>query len=230
MRHHLYFVLISIAVLGTTETVRSDIILGNLTGTNFGSPVSIVDDLQELAMRFQIGTTGISLTGVTLRLGQYGLDDQAGATIGLLNDSGGSPGSLIGSYFLNPASTGTATADYLFTSPSSIALNQNSSYWLFVGLNGSNFYDWDANLDANPNPSSPYGVLGPDQFTNGAAVTFDDQANWTVFPYSNAPMAFQLEGHASVPEPSSLVLSSLGVSVWAWRRRKQKRNDAMHTQ
>lgn len=226
MRICLCLVFVSTVTLGTAFDLRGDLILGNLSGTNFGSPVSIVDDLQELALRFQTGGTSISLTGVTLRLGQYGPDDQAGATIGLLNDVGGSPGSLIGSYFNNPASTGIADDNYLFTAPSSIALNQNTSYWLFVGLNGSNYFDWDANLDANPNPSSPYGVLGPDQFTNGAAVTFDNQANWTVFPYASAPMAFQLQGNASVPEPSSLALSALGASFWAWRRRRRKRQVA----
>lgn len=210
-------------LLGDGGLVFGDLILSNLNGTNFGSPVSIVDDLQELAIRFQTGATSITLTGVTLKLGQYEADDQAGATVGLLSDFAGTPGSLLGSYFLNPTSIGIGTADYTFTAPASMALSQNTSYWLLVGLTGANYYDWDANLDANPNPTGPYGVLGPDQISNGAAITFDNQASWTVFPYSNAPMAFRIEGNASVPEPGSLVLSALGASLWGWRRRVRNR-------
>lgn len=165
----------------------------NGTGTIYSSGPP-----QSYAQEFLTGGSSVLLSSIVVPLG-----DATGtftASAELVADNSGLPGSTILTSFTIPAIPTTTPTDLTFTPTSSVTLNANTDYWFVLSASGSGDYKWD------------YTNTLSTSFPN-YAVSNNSGATWSI---GVPPGPFLLEATAAsvVPEPSSLVLSAMGLLVF----------------
>ena len=225
MRQHprLSTILAVLTLLSCSATVRAgNLVVGNLDQPVAGS-ISIQPFFASLggfpgetaAQQFETGPTQTtSLDMIFLSLGNLdrGTNGSFTLTANLVADNGNLPtGSVLTTFTYDLSSIPTAGfAVVRFDPTSSVTLQASTKYWLVLGGSYSNSLDSDwgsASLQYTFSTSSQGpGSLG---FFN---ESYDGGATWNLDPSQgqgvNEPFLIQV----NVPEPSSWVLASIGLS------------------
>ncbi len=192
----------SIAVLSAGSAVNAGILYDNLGVASGGSAHVSFSDNGPLADSFFTGGSAASLSNVVLLLGADAPSDGGSLSVDLLSDSSIHPSS-------NLIHLGTVDDSSLTTSPSAVDLSlatpyllaANTRYWIEVsGTSTSGIWSFATN-------DSGIGVAGEYNFYAGAV-----QPNTMFTPY-------QMEVN-TVPEPGTLVLSVIGITILAFARRR----------
>jgi hypothetical protein len=177
-----------------------------------GAPIVIVSNLGETpagidvgglnvgAQSFTTGGTAVILQDVVLDL----LGSGGAVDVSLFSDNSGLPGSsLLSLGALTP--TGSGFGDY--TATGTYALAAASTYWVVVDYLGAPSWGWTA--------STAYTGTGTlDALTN----SYDGGTIWNP-PYPDNPYLLEVNATAT-PEPSGLVLISIGIGVMLFVKRR----------
>jgi hypothetical protein len=189
------------------------VILGQLTFTSHSfaeiavssleSPAGttpVVDSNQSVGMRFTTDSDLWRLDSVQLAAGDFVGMSTAPFVVSLYSVSGNIPGTKLMDFTgANPSTFGT----YTFTASSEFILQPSTSYFIVASsTENASFYVWGS-TDATSFTALPGWTLVP-----GNAVT-SGGVNWAWNTGPNTPMA--AVNVTAVPEPSALVLASLGL-------------------
>jgi hypothetical protein len=202
---------------GAGGSADAGLIVSNIDHTDAPIPVDPFD-----AQAFTAGGANQVLGSVTLRLGDFSGAAQT-VTVSLNSDASGQPGeSVLALGSISLAADTPSFADYTVTAPSPFTLQANTTYWVVAQTDSGDFVFWSGTLST---ASTGPGTLGP------GAVRPDTVARWDTFTSAryelevDAP-ALDTPAAATVPEPASLTLLSVGAAGllgYAWRRRPRCR-------
>jgi hypothetical protein len=196
---------------------RGALIVSNLNETEFGSNQGAFSAF-EMANSFTTGPNPTVLNSATVRLEQDngGSYNAANVDVRIYSDQSGSPGTSLAT--LTGPNTTVSSADTDVTYTGSLALAANSTYWLFMSNSTGTFPNWQNT--SSTNQTSTDGWTIGDTFQTHTSANLNDPWNSP----SSGPFMFAIDASASVPEPCSLLLSTViagPLALRAWRRRKQ---------
>lgn len=188
-------------------------IISNLPG-NDGSASTIAASTGNFAKAagFTMGASNFSLDSVTLRLRVN--DPAATLTVQLFSDAGGAPVGLALVDFTNPVLP-AGMSSFVFVPTAAFLLDAGTTYWVAAtGLSPtSDGIEWLASAPG----------VAPTGLATSAGYTFSSAG---VYPPTNGSSIFnsyQVDGTAVVAEPTTLVLSALGLAALGFRRRRVTR-------
>ena len=198
------------------------IALSNLPGTD-ADQTSIANN-QWVGREFTTGSSSPSWNLDHVVLNAYNSGNTSDFTVKLYSNTGGKPGSLL-STLTGPPPSGS-TANYsTFTDPLTTLLNQNTSYWIVASsfaAPGDGFM-WASNSKGN---NSFTAGLADWSYASGGAYSGNSGSSWNIWSGDRNPL-MEVDvvggGPATVPEPSTYALFSLGFAGLAlWKRRQKK--------
>lgn len=205
-------VLVFAALLAPTLAF-GQVIIGNYPPTNDTSNSAGLNDGRRKALSFTMPAGQNAVVGnVTLRLGNYDINDIV--TLEIRNHTGSTtaPGTTSLVNFTSPTPGGTAVADYVFTPNNTFELLGGTSYWIYAyGATTPSAYDWRGSSPA----VTPTGIAS---YASGSLFTTNGGSSWT---NSTTLNTFQIEAATPVPEPSVVLLvAATGAAVWLRVRRR----------
>jgi hypothetical protein len=192
-------------------SARAEIISDNLSKTPHYH--SNATESKSWGQKFSTGSSGTAykLQSVVLKAQRIGTDLPL---LTLYSDNGNLPGTPLSNLtFTTPILDLPASSSYgdaTFTSPEYL-LSPNTSYWMLLSV-------------ADPTKSSEFGWAytasseGAGAGFNVANAKYD--GTWKT--YSNYPFLMQVNA-AAVPEPTSLLLLSLGGAFALWMKRRHSK-------
>lgn len=216
--------LVAVLALAVSGPARATIVVSNLDQDSAGFAELGTTLTTDYAQSFTTGPQGFVLTTIEAQLqAEDGFTDGVAY---LLDDAGGSPGSLIAAFDFPSVPVFVETVLTFTPTSGPVLLDPGTSYWFAIGNRGDGplaprlFWSVVVNKDANG--SGTFGAYGesPDLGSSwdlppaGAVLTFKMQVNGTAL--------------AAVPEPSTLAMASVGLlcGLGAYRARP-RRSDSL---
>lgn len=188
-------------IFNSTHT-RAAVITSNLSQPTLAfNNVSGSDDW--VAQKFFNGSENMFLDGVRARMYFSGAE-----FVGILSDSADLPGTILGTFDVNPPLTIGGINDFPYTGPQ-MTLTAGTPYWIVVGApTGLGSFQW-----AYTDGSS----IGPGSIPQNWAYSSSYNSAWT----GQAGLSYLLEVQGTpLPEPASLALVS-GCALMSLQRRKR---------
>jgi len=188
--------------LAATSNAASSVVYGNLGANEDGVISNTNTILSTNTLRAQGFTTGsTTLTLQTIKLG-LSAGSATNVSVSVYSNNSNKPGTLL---FTSSSVSVSSQALYSF-SFTGAELQASTSYW----VSPNNDISWHINADeASPDElnTSGYAYLGTKQSANAGTT-------WT-----NSALPYAVSISAAVPEPSSALLSALGMLALVRRRR-----------
>ena len=171
-----------------------------------------------LAMPFPVPVgPGYSLTEIDIALTQF--EQPSSVDVMLLNDSGGLPGSIIGSWALGPFPNhgiNTIQPSQVISGITGIPLLGNTTYWLAAKFANFPQASWEVN-----NTSQTGNALQFPMIPGGTWMPLDEPL-LGAFRVLGDPITGG--GRDQLPEPGTLLLLGTGLAALVARRRKAARS------
>lgn len=234
-RSSLGFALLSLTILAVLPSHASTIF------TSFGAvdsytttPGSFLNVTGESQGSYNAVASPFTPTGdynvkfIDLLLGSAGDGTDATVDVGLYSDSSDSPGSLL--EVLSPVTVSavlgdTAPAVYTADVTGDVPVVAGTQYWVVVLPSAMETFDgWFYN---SPGTNAPYATSsGGSAWTESSdnpQLYFDVEGDLTSQGSSTPPGNLNLPSNTGAPEPGTLALLGLGLSVLAAQRRQRSR-------
>jgi len=200
-------IILLISLIFLPGIVNAEILYNNLSSSNNGADPLTSFFGPPLFDSFSTGSSGFNLSDVKLLL--EGNSSSSGSfSVAIYSDSSTAPGTL--QYTIDTISDSTLSSslsvvDFTFASPDALAAN--TRYWLVLNStnNSSAYWGWS-------DDQSALGVAG-EYFGHGSGV----------YPNTGGPYQMELSSNSAVPEPTTILLLSLGLIGLAGVRRKLKK-------
>jgi hypothetical protein len=181
--------LLSLALI--SSPIYAQVLVDNLSaptpnGNSFSST-------QWQSQAFTTDANSYWLTSVVLKLRYVSTGDLYAA---IYSASGGTQPDVELGTFIDPGTTTGSSANVTFSADGSIALDENTTYWIFFGTETSGSYHWA--FASNGQGAS---TDGPGVILNKFATSGDDGVSWSV-GNTSSPSLIQVNVSA-VPEPSA---------------------------
>jgi hypothetical protein len=161
------------AISATLSNPIESIVISSSTATGFIYPFGITNTNQDIAQSFVTSTT-TSISEIIFYIKKTGLP--ANATIKIVNNNSGVPGStVIASGSLNSSTVTTSFAYVPVFMTSSVSLALNSTYWIVIdnsSNNASNYYSLMSYDGVYASGNTKQGRFG-NSMTNLATTTLD---------------------------------------------------------
>lgn len=191
---------------------KGGVVFGNLASDGLGALSSFNEDIRSnnlVAQGFSTGTSSLLVLD-SIKLGLFGISAPSTIpkSIGLYNDSGGSPGSLLYSS-TNSAVGDVGTYDFGFPSPS---LSAGQTYWVVP--------DYDLSWYLNQGLSAPTAQNSSGYTYVGTLRSTNMMVSWSTALVPSYSISIQAS--EAIPEPgtwAAAVLMVLAAVLVAWRRR-----------
>ena len=203
-----------VALFAISVVAHADTLFSNLNQPNNQTADGVFYTFQRLASDFITSNSASTITAVILNLDNKD-DFSHTLTVSLFNDSGGVPGTLMGSFStISLPADQPVYANQTATS-SGFTLAPDATYWLVLSTNNESDLDfvyWSANDGQAVDAGS---IFSTDAATQ---IKFSDTSGSTYVDERVGNPRFSLTGTV-VPEPSSVTLIALACSDPAFRRR-----------
>ncbi len=178
---------------GITVSGGSSVLLGNFnTLSSSGNTITSTDFR---AVGFTTGTSGTIITSIDMYV--QSVTNQA--SVKIVNDSGGDPGSVVAGTF---SGTGTGVLEELTFTNSGVTLSATTTYWLVYSTTGTSI-KWRKGSPANE-PSGSFTFVSYKRTTNGGT-------SWSTSAGSNN--GFQINGTVAPSTPPEMAVSGNSTSI-----------------
>lgn len=194
-------VLLGAALVATffSGSSQAVIVTSNLSGA-LGGANGVSSDPGWVAQKFFNGPTSETLLSIDAKISKGG-----NASMWIFSDSAGLPGSMLGSFDINPpANSYVVGNNFPYTGPT-ITLAPSTPYWIVAGApTGTANYVWGYTGSAS---------TGPGSIPQNWAFTGIQNGPWT----PQTGFAYFLQVNV-VPEPASMSLLAFGAAMLRRRR------------
>lgn len=198
-----------------SPSVSATVYFSNLNqSTDFYASLSTTSG--RLADDFKTGGAATLINGARLRL-ESPVSTHT-FTLSIFTNTGGNPGTLVGSFAPVSLAQTSEPMDVDFTSPS-IALLANTTYWVVLQLSESGDAGWDFTYSTAADMGSVFSTVP----STRARFSQDNGASWQAAPFDGDFM-FALFDVTPVPEPSTVLsgLAAAGATLFHCLRRRRK--------